>query len=198
MAAPQAEPATAVLVVDDEPLVLRFTERVLADAGYRVQSAADGIRALELVGPWSIPPDLLITDLRMPGLNGCELARRISAIHPSVRVLLVSAADPEHLERAGRSCGSLSHPRHCSERSSSSSGQALVGEQAKAKRPGVHPPGPARVPRRSPGDIPASPPLMSEPCTGGLALAGTNSHCRCLSRCEAPHAIRPPRRGVAR
>ena len=98
MAAPQAEPATAVLVVDDEPLVLRFTERVLADAGYRVQSAADGIRALELVGQWSIPPDLLITDLRMPGLNGCELARRISAIHPSVRVLLVSAADPEHLE----------------------------------------------------------------------------------------------------
>ena len=132
MAAPQAEPATAVLVVDDEPLALRFTERVLADAGYRVQSAADGIRALELVGQWSIPPDLLITDLRMPGLNGCELARRISAIHPSVRVLLVSAADPEHLERVGRSCGSLSHPRHCLERSSSSSGQALVGEQAKA------------------------------------------------------------------
>ena len=98
MAAPQAEPATAVLVVDDEPLVLRFTERVLADAGYRVQGAADGILALELVGQWSIPPDLLITDLRMPGLNGCELARRISAIHPSVRVLLVSAADPEHLE----------------------------------------------------------------------------------------------------
>jgi two-component system, cell cycle response regulator CpdR len=98
MAAPQAEPATAVLIVDDEPLVLRFTERVLADAGYRVQSAADGILALELVGQWSIPPDLLITDLRMPGLNGCELARRISAIHPSVRVLLVSAADPEHPE----------------------------------------------------------------------------------------------------
>jgi CheY-like chemotaxis protein len=95
---PMADPAPAVLVVDDEPLVLQFMERVLADAGYRVQSAPDGLRALELVGQCSAPPDLLITDLRMPGLNGYELARRITTMHPSVRVLLVSAADPEHPE----------------------------------------------------------------------------------------------------
>jgi CheY-like chemotaxis protein len=87
-----------VLVVDDEPIVLLLMERVLADAGYHVQSASNGLRALELVGQWPAPPDLLITDLRMPGLNGYELARRVTAMHPSVRVLLVSAADPEHAE----------------------------------------------------------------------------------------------------
>ena len=167
MAAPQAEPATAVLVVDDEPLVLRFTERVLADAGYRVQSAADGIRALELVGQWSIPPDLLITDLRMPGLNGCELARRISAIHPSVRVLLVSAADPEHLEPglAVRAEAFLTR------------GTAPSGRAARRAKPSLEsrlkrsdwgaPQDPHGYPRRSRGNIPASPPLMSEPRTGG-------------------------------
>jgi CheY-like chemotaxis protein len=93
-----AVPAPAVLVVDDEPFVLELMERVLADAGYQVQCAPDGLRALELVGEWPAPPDLLITDLRMPGLNGYELARRITVMHPIVRVLLVSAADPEHPE----------------------------------------------------------------------------------------------------
>jgi two-component system cell cycle sensor histidine kinase/response regulator CckA len=93
-----ANPAPAVLVVDDEPLVLHLMERVLAGAGYQVQSAPDGLSALGLVSQWSAPPDLLITDLRMPGLNGYELARRITTIHPSVRILLVSAADPEHPE----------------------------------------------------------------------------------------------------
>ena len=95
---PMAVLAPAVLVVDDETIVLELMERVLADAGYQVQCAPDGLRALELVGQWPAPPDLLITDLRMPGLNGYELARRITVMHPIVRVLLVSAADPEHPE----------------------------------------------------------------------------------------------------
>ena len=98
MAAPQADPAPVVLVVDDEPIVLRLMERVLAGAGYHVQSAPDGLTALGLTGQWSAPADLLVTDLRMPGLNGYELARRVTTMHPSVRVLLVSAADPEHSE----------------------------------------------------------------------------------------------------
>ena len=98
MTAPMTDSGPAVLVVDDEPVVLRLMERVLAAAGYCVQSAPDGLRALELVTQWSAPPDLLITDLRMPGLNGYELARRITVMHPSVRVLLISAADPEHSE----------------------------------------------------------------------------------------------------
>ena len=84
-----------LMVVDDdasirETFALHFASR------YDVSVAVDGTAALSDVGRFD--PDLVITDLRMPGLNGCELARRISAIHPSVRVLLVSAADPEHLE----------------------------------------------------------------------------------------------------
>ena len=98
MAAPKADPARVVLVVDDEPIVLRMMERVLAEAGFCVQSASSGLRALELAGRWATPPDLLVTDLRMDGLNGSDLARLITHRHPVVRVLLVSAADPEHLE----------------------------------------------------------------------------------------------------
>jgi two-component system, OmpR family, response regulator len=64
-----AVPSPAVLVVDDEPIVLELMERGLADAGYQVQCAPDGLRALELTDQWPAPPDLLITDLWMSGLN---------------------------------------------------------------------------------------------------------------------------------
>src|SRR5688572_32958397 len=98
MAAPKADPARVVLVVDDEPIVLHMMERVLVEAGYSVQTASSGLQALELAGQWTTPPDLLVTDLRMDGLNGCDLARLITQRHPTLQVLLVSAADPEHLE----------------------------------------------------------------------------------------------------
>jgi CheY-like chemotaxis protein len=98
MAAPQAVPAPVVLVVDDEPVVLRFMERALTEAGYRVLGASSGLRALELAGSSPSPPDVLVTDLRMVGLNGVDLAQVITARYPSTRVLLVSGYDPEHTE----------------------------------------------------------------------------------------------------
>jgi CheY-like chemotaxis protein len=98
MAAPQAVPAPVVLIVDDEPIVLRFMERALTDAGYRVQGASSGLRALELAGSSPCPPDVLVTDLRMEGLNGADLARLVTAKYPDTRVLLVSGYDPEHTE----------------------------------------------------------------------------------------------------
>ena len=75
-------------------------ERALIDAGYRLQSASNGLRALELARQWSVPPDVLVTDVRMEGLDGIELAGLITAKHPHVQVLLVSGYDPEHSDRA--------------------------------------------------------------------------------------------------
>jgi CheY-like chemotaxis protein len=101
MAAPQADPAPVVLVVDDEPMVLRLMERALIEAGYRVQGASNGLRALELAGNLPGPPDVLVTDLRMEPLNGADLARLVTAKHPNTRVLLVSGYDPEHTDLTG-------------------------------------------------------------------------------------------------
>jgi len=101
MAASQADPAPVVLVVDDEPMVLHLMERALIEAGYRVQGASNGLRALELAGTLSVPPDVLVTDLRMESLNGADLARLVTAKHPNTRVLLVSGYDPEHTDLTG-------------------------------------------------------------------------------------------------
>jgi CheY-like chemotaxis protein len=100
MAAPQADAAPVILVVDDEPMVLRLMERALIEAGYRVQGASNGLHALELAGNLPGPPDVLVTDLRMEPVNGADLARLVTAKHPNTRVLLVSGYDPEHTELA--------------------------------------------------------------------------------------------------
>jgi DNA-binding NtrC family response regulator len=100
MAAPKADPAPVVLVVDDEPILLRLMERALAEAGYRVEGASNGLRALELVGDSPYPPDVLVTDLRMDGLNGVDLAKLVTQNHPHTQVLLVSGYDPDHTEPA--------------------------------------------------------------------------------------------------
>ena len=96
MAAPLAGPV--VLVVDDEPMILRLMERTLAQAGYHVHTASNALRALELIEQEAAPPDVLVTDICMDGMNGVELARVVTRKHPSVQVLLVSGYDPEHTE----------------------------------------------------------------------------------------------------
>ncbi|MBI3464359.1 MAG: diguanylate cyclase [Planctomycetes bacterium] len=64
-----------VLVVDDDPAILRLLSKVLSSAGYQVQQAADGISALEAIGRDC--PYFLITDWDMPGITGLELCRRV-------------------------------------------------------------------------------------------------------------------------
>ncbi len=70
----------SVFVVDDDPAVLAAVADVLADDGYRVAGAVDGREALRAV--LSDPPDLLVLDVNMPGLNGwelCDIVRRQAA-----------------------------------------------------------------------------------------------------------------------
>jgi two-component system, cell cycle sensor histidine kinase and response regulator CckA len=88
-----------VLCVEDEPAIRRIIERALTSRGYRVLLAASGEEALAIAaGEQHI--DLLVTDLRMPGLQGDDLARRIVVTHPGTRVLLMSGyADPGVAER---------------------------------------------------------------------------------------------------
>ena len=80
----------AVLVVEDEPAVRDITERILQRAGYRVLAAADGQEALRLLEGEPFDFDLLLTDVIMPQLSGPELAVRLSARNPKLRVLYMS------------------------------------------------------------------------------------------------------------
>ncbi|HZM87254.1 MAG TPA: response regulator transcription factor [Blastocatellia bacterium] len=75
-----------ILIVDDEPQITRVLRRSLTSHGYDVRSAADGESALETFGDFS--PNLVITDLSMPNLDGIELCRRLRELSPVPIVVL--------------------------------------------------------------------------------------------------------------
>jgi two-component system, NtrC family, response regulator AtoC len=78
-----------VLVVDDEEGVRSFVAEALETAGHRVTLAADGLEAARLLDAHSY--QLLVTDLRMPGLDGMDLLRKVKAEQPEVEVLVLTA-----------------------------------------------------------------------------------------------------------
>jgi CheY-like chemotaxis protein len=101
MGTPEAVSAAAVLVVDDEPLVLQLMERMLVSAGFHVVAASNGLRALELGSALPVPPAVLVTDLRMVPIDGFDLAKLVVRLWPATRVLFVSGYDPDHTELPG-------------------------------------------------------------------------------------------------
>lgn len=84
-----------ILVVDDVLEVRRLTRRFLEAGGYRVLEAGDGGQALACLQHQG-PVDLVLTDVRMPNMDGWELAAHLSALRPRVPVLFMSGYD-QHL-----------------------------------------------------------------------------------------------------
>jgi two-component system, OmpR family, KDP operon response regulator KdpE len=81
-----------ILVVDDEPQITRVLRTSLSTHGYDVRTAADVASALETFGDWH--PDLVVTDLVMPGADGLELCRRLRAFS-QVPIIVLSAKGDE-------------------------------------------------------------------------------------------------------
>jgi two-component system, response regulator PdtaR len=80
-----------VLLVDDEEVVRRITARILAGAGFRVLEAHDGEQAATLLATLGTSVvGLVVSDIRMPGMSGIELASLVSERWPALPVLLVS------------------------------------------------------------------------------------------------------------
>ncbi len=78
-----------VLVVDDDRTGRETLAEYIAEAGYKVRSAATGVEALEILRQEEI--DIVLTDLKMPGMDGLELLRRAKHIRPDVFVILITA-----------------------------------------------------------------------------------------------------------
>ncbi|WP_370263915.1 HD domain-containing phosphohydrolase [Limnobacter sp.] len=82
----------AVLIIDDEPNVLNALRRTLRSEPYRLESTTDPLKALEIAKTFE--PDLVLCDMRMPGLNGAEVFAALSRSNPKcTKILLTGYAD---------------------------------------------------------------------------------------------------------
>jgi CheY-like chemotaxis protein len=100
----QSDPAggaETVLVVEDEWEVQNLLVKVLRATGYNVLAAKDSAEALDLSGVYAGPIHLLITDVVIPGISGCELAQALSRGRPELKVLYISGYAEEVVARHG-------------------------------------------------------------------------------------------------
>jgi two-component system, NtrC family, response regulator AtoC len=80
---------STVLIVDDERTLARAVKAFLAESGYEAEVAGDAEKALELVE--SLRPDVVFADVRLPGMSGIDLLRRIQAFDPAIPVIIMTA-----------------------------------------------------------------------------------------------------------
>ena len=99
---PLGSPATRVLVVDDDPVVGVIAARVLEHAGYGVCLAFSGALALAALGSGACDFVLVLSDIRMPGMTGIDLAREVQRGWPDLPILFMSGYEaPEILASHG-------------------------------------------------------------------------------------------------
>ena len=79
-----------ILVVEDDPTVLAFIERMLILSGHAVLAAEDADQASLLLTDHGSQPDVLLVDIVLPGSNGLDLARAAKAEHPALKILFMT------------------------------------------------------------------------------------------------------------
>ena len=92
-----------ILVVDDDPVVGKSFDRVLAGKGYAVICAMNGEEALSKLG--SEHYDLVFTDIKMPGMSGLEVAERVKASQPWLPVVIVTGYGSDAYEARAAAAG---------------------------------------------------------------------------------------------
>lgn len=101
---PDEKTAPNVLLAEDEAMLRFVALETLSDAGFQVFDAVDGSAGLKILES-DIRIDLLISDIKMPGLNGYQLAEAGLALRPGLKVLLMTGYAqepiPEKIKRAG-------------------------------------------------------------------------------------------------
>lgn len=100
-AMPVAAPSPAtvrrrILVVDDDPHCRKAVARLLSEEGYDAAVAADGEEASGLLSSWK--PDLVLTDLEMPRVDGRALVRRVHHLQPGTPILVLSACNDAEID----------------------------------------------------------------------------------------------------
>jgi len=88
-----------LLVVDDEPIVGKRLKQVFGKVGFEVESYTDSAAALAAMA--EKPFDIVVTDLKMQGIDGIEVLKRVRAMNPETRVIIITGyASPDTAELA--------------------------------------------------------------------------------------------------
>jgi len=77
-----------ILIVDDEAALCQTLNDMLSEEGYRLLEANSGFRALDILKSTNV--DLMISDIKMPGMSGFDLVEKVNELYPQVKIQLVS------------------------------------------------------------------------------------------------------------
>ncbi|MCP4367676.1 MAG: response regulator, partial [Deltaproteobacteria bacterium] len=77
-----------ILIIDDEPAVLKTTQKILASEGYKVKNASSGKEAVAILKVENF--DLAITDIRMPGMDGLEVIRQAKKLDHFLEIIVLT------------------------------------------------------------------------------------------------------------
>ena len=91
----ESGPPAKILIVDDEPQIIRVLRTALSTQGYTVRIAANGVEGADIALDWK--PDLVITDVSMPEMNGVELCRELRA-NSDVPIIVLSVRNNERMK----------------------------------------------------------------------------------------------------
>jgi len=106
---------STILIVEDSPTQAAQIELMLVDSNYETLTATDGVLALQLIE--ATPPDLILTDLHMPNMNGLELVEQVRQQYDSIPVILMTADGTETIAVEALQKGAASYiPKRMLER----------------------------------------------------------------------------------
>lgn len=89
-----------ILIAEDDAGILTFTEFILKQDGHTVFTAQNGVEALKILE--TTIPDILLSDIEMPGMNGMDLLKKVNAdarLQSMIKVFLTSKIDREHIAK---------------------------------------------------------------------------------------------------
>ncbi|WP_110928306.1 response regulator [Bacillus massiliglaciei] len=96
-----------ILIVDDQFGIRILLNEVLNKEGYTTFQAANGIQALEALNQHA--PDLVLLDMKIPGMDGIEILKRMKKVNPDIRVIIMTAYGELDMIQEAKDLGALTH-----------------------------------------------------------------------------------------